>query len=233
MYEAVHAAPDGESTVARMALTAADSGFDGVIVRNHVDARTEYDTAEIRDAYGVDVVEGIEIRAEGPEQASGYLGAHRENHVVLAVHGGTEALNRFAVTQDRVDVLAHPTRDGGTVDQGMVREAATHGVRLEFDLSPVLRSDGGTRVRALRRLRTMYDLVDHHDAPYVVTADPETHLQMRAPRELAALGDVIGPGSEFVREGLAEWGRLAARNRERRSDEFIEPGVRKGRYDER
>ena len=233
MYEAVHAAPDGESTVARMALTAAESGFDGVVVRNHADARADYDASVIKSAYDVDVVEGIEIRAESPEHASGYLGTHRENHVVLAVHGGAKALNRFAASQDRVDVLSHPTRDGGTVDQGMVREAATHGVRLEFDLSSVLRADGGTRVQALRRLRTMYDLVDHYDAPYVVTADPESHLQVRAPRELAALGELIGLGAEFVRDGLREWGRLTERNRERRSDAFIEPGVRRGRYDER
>ena len=233
MYEAVHAAPDGESTVARMALTAAECGFDGIVVRNHVDARADYDASGIEEAYGVDIVEGIEIRAESPEQASGYLGANREDHVVLAVHGGTKALNRFAVSQDRVDVLSHPTRNGGTVDQVIAREAATHGVHLEFDLSPVLRADGGTRVQALRRLRTMYDLVDHYDVPYVVSADPTSHLQVRAPRELAALGDVIGLGAEFVREGLREWGRLAERNRERLSDEFIEPGVRKGRYDER
>lgn len=233
MYEAVHAAPDGESTVARMALTAADCGFDGVVVRNHDDARADYEPTAIEANYGVDVVEGIEIRADDPERASGSLGAYREDHVVLAVHGGTEALNRFAVSQDRVDVLAHPIRDGGEVDQVMAREAAAHGVRLEFDLSGVLRADGGARVRTLRRLRTMYDLVDYYDVPYVITGDSTSHLQLRAPRELVAVGEVIGLGAEFVREGLREWARLAERNRERLSDEFIEPGVRKGRYDER
>ena len=38
MYEAVHARPDGEATVARLARTAADYGYEGVVVRNHGDA---------------------------------------------------------------------------------------------------------------------------------------------------------------------------------------------------
>lgn len=232
MYEAVHAAPDGESTVARLVVTAADQGYDGVVVRNHGDARAEYDPAAVADAAGVDVVPGVEIRADGPEQASGYLGNYRDDHVVLAVHGGPERMNRFAVAQDRVDVLAHPFREGA-FDQATAKDAAEHGVRIEFDLRPVLASGGGPRVQAIRRLRTARDLVEHFDVPYVVTGDPRSHLQLRAPRELAAVGETVDLGDEFVREGLREWSRLAERNRERLSDSFIEPGVRKGRYEDR
>jgi len=40
-YEAVHARPDGDSTVARLAMTASEYGFDGLVVRNHGDAPRE------------------------------------------------------------------------------------------------------------------------------------------------------------------------------------------------
>ena len=66
----------------------------------------------------------------------------------------------------------------------------------------------------------------------MVSASPENHLQLRAPRELLALGEVIGFDREAVAAGLAEWGRLAVRNRERLSESFIEPGVHRGRYEE-
>lgn len=231
MYEAVQAHPDGRSTVARVAATAADQGYEGVVVRNHGDHRADYDPAAVAEASGVDVVPGIEIRADGPEQASGYLGNYRADNVVLAVHGGTEAMNRFAVDQDRVDVLANPTRKGA-FDQATAKAAAEHGVRIEFDLAPVLGGDGGARVQALRRLRTARSLVGHFDVPYVVTAGARSHLQLRAPRELVAIGDAVGVGAEFVREGLREWERLVERNRERLSDRFIEPGVRRGRHEE-
>jgi len=59
----------------------------------------------------------------------------------------------------------------------------------------------------------------------VVSADPGSHLQLRAPRELAAVGEAIGFTAEQIETGLAEWGRIAARNRERLSDTFVEPGV--------
>jgi ribonuclease P/MRP protein subunit RPP1 len=231
MYEAVQAAPEGASTVARLAATAAEQGFDGVVVRNHGDERADYDAGAVAERTGVDVVRGIEIRADGPEQASGYLGNYREEYVVLVVHGGPDRLNRFAVAQDRVDVLAHPTSEGA-FDEATAKDAAEHGVRVEFDLGTVLRADGGARVQAITRLRTARDLVEHHDAPHVVTAGATSHLQLRAPRELVALGETVGLGGEFVREGLREWERLAERNRERLSEEFVEPGVRKGRPDE-
>jgi ribonuclease P/MRP protein subunit RPP1 len=232
MYEAVHAHPDGDATVSRYAHTAASYGYDGVVVRNHGDVRAEYDAEAIADATGVDVVPGLEIRADDPSQASGYVGNYRRQYPLLLVHGGTNALNRFAVEQERIDVLAHPMAGGGDVNHVLAKAAATNGVRIEFDLSQVCRRTGGDRVRALQDLRTLRELVEQYDAPYVVSVDPTSHLHLRAPRELAAVGEVVGFTGDAIREGLAEWGRLAARNRERQSDSFIEPGVRSGRYEE-
>jgi ribonuclease P/MRP protein subunit RPP1 len=225
-YEAVHAHPDGDATVARMALTASEYGYEGIVVRNHGDATADYDAAAIADAYGVDVVDGVEVRADDPSRASGFLGTHRHERTVVAVHGGSPAINRFAVEQPAVDVLAHPTVGDGEINHVLARAAAENGVRIEFSLARVLRRDGGARVEAVRDLRKLAALVDQYDAPYVVSADPHSHLQVRAARELAAVGDAVGLDGSVVRSGLAAWGRLAERNRDRRSDSFVEPGVR-------
>jgi len=227
MYEAVHARPDGGSTVARLALTASEQGYEGVVVRNHGSARAAYDRERIADAYGVDIVDGVEVRAADASRASGFVGNHRPKRTVVCVHGGD--LNRFAVDNERVDVLAHPMRDGD-VNHVLARAAAANGVRLEFDLSRVLGTSGGRRVRAVGDLRKLHELVEQYDPPYVVSADATSHLELRAPRELAAVGEVLGVDAEWIREGLREWGRLAERNRERDSEEFIEPGVRRGRH---
>ncbi|MFB6172471.1 MAG: RNase P subunit p30 family protein [Haloarculaceae archaeon] len=229
LYEAVHARPDGESTVARMALTAAEQGYDGLVIRNHGDAMTDYDADRITEAYGVDVVDGVEIRAGDRSRASGFLGTHRDRRTVVCLHGG--GLNRFGVEQDRLDVLAHPMRDGD-VNHVLAKAAAENGVRLEFNFAGVLRSDGGPRVQAVEGLRKLRDLVRKYDVPYVVSGDAASHLQLRAPRELVAVGEVVGFEAEEVRAGLREWGRVASRNRERQSDAFVEPGVRRGRLDE-
>jgi len=232
MYEAVHAHPDGQSTVARLAKTAADYGFEGVVVRNHADARAEYDPERIRDEYGIDVVEGVEIRTDDRQSASGAVGNYRTTETIVAVHGGTNAMNRFAVEQAKVDVLAHPMAGDGDINHVLVKAAVENGVRLEFDLSGVLRQSGGRRVRTLQSLRKLREIVDHYDAPYVVSAEPTSHLEVRAPRELKALGEEIGFTREFIEDGLAEWGRLTERNRHIHSESFIEPGVERGRYEE-
>jgi len=228
-YEAVYAHPGGEATVPRQVKTAAEYGFEGVVVRTR---EAEYDHGTLADRHGIDVVRGIEIDAADPQGASGAVGNHRNDCTVLLVRGGTDALNRFAVEQERVDVLARPFDGEGDVNHVLVKAAIEQDVRIEFDLGAVLRDDGGTRVRRLGKLRKLRELVDYFDAPYVVSATPASHLRLRAPRELVAVGEQIGFGTEAVRDGLAEWGRLAARNRERTADSFISPGVRRGRYEE-
>jgi ribonuclease P/MRP protein subunit RPP1 len=230
MYEGVHAHPDGDATVARLALTAGEYGYEGIVVRNHGDAQAQYDPERVAAASGVDVVDAIEIRTDDRSQASGLIGNYRSKRTLLCFHGGT--LNRFAVEQERLDVLCHPMRKEGDFNHVLARTAAENGVRVEFNLGAVLRRDGGPRVKAIRGLRKLRELVEQYDTPYVVSADPFSHLQLRAPRELVALGEVVGFSAEQVEEGLCEWGRLAARNRELVSESFIEPGVRRGRYEE-
>jgi len=229
LYEAVHARPDGESTVARLALTAAEYGYDGLVIRNHGDAMADFDPERIGDAYDIDVVAGVEVRADDASRASGFVGSHREDRPVVCLHGGD--LNRFGVEQDRLDVLAHPMRRGD-VNHVLAKAAAGHGVRLEFDFTDVLRADGGQRVRAVRRLRKLRELVQKYDVPYVVSADARSHLQLRAPRELIAVGRVVGFDPNEVREGLREWGRIAEHNRDRLSEQFVEPGVWAGPAEE-
>jgi len=225
-YEAVHAGPDGDATVARLALTAREYGYDGLVVRNHGDALTDYDADRISEEYGIDVVDGVEIRAADPARASGFVGNHRDHRTIVAVHGGSVEMNRFAVEQPAVDVLAHPMVDDGDFNHVLAKAAAKNNVHVELSLARVLRSGGGERVQALRDLRKLRELLGDADAPFVVSADPGNHLQFRAPRELRALGEVLGFGPDVIETGLAAWGELAERNRERASDAFVEPGVR-------
>ncbi|MFB6202602.1 MAG: RNase P subunit p30 family protein [Halorhabdus sp.] len=232
MYEAVHAHPDGDSTVARLAVTAVEYGFDGLVVRNHGDAPAEYDREAIAETYGIDVVDGVEIRAADPSRASGFVGNHRDRRTIVAVHGGSTEMNRFAVEQPAVDVLAHPLAGDGDVDHVTVKTAAENGVHLEWSLRDALRADGGERVATLRKLRKLADLIDEYDAPYVVSGDPRSHLAIRAPRELLAVGEAIGYTGAWIETGLEAWRTITVRNRKRAGEDFIEPGVTRGSVDE-
>ena len=229
MYETAHARPDGESTVARLALTAAEQGYDGLVVRNHGDSAADYDADALAARYDIDVVDAVEVRATDRSRLAGLITSVRDRRTLVCVHGGP--LNRLACEEPRVDVLAHPM-DDGDVNHVLARAAAENGVRIEFNLGGVLRTVGGRRVKTLRGLRKLRELVAAYDTPYVVSADATSHLHLRAPRELFAVGERVGFSRDQVERGLREWGRLAERNRERSSDSFIEPGVRRGRYEE-
>ncbi|XVH30870.1 RNase P subunit p30 family protein [Haloferacaceae archaeon DSL9] len=229
MYEAVYAHPDGDSTVSRQARTAARYGYDGLVVRSR---KADYDAARIADRYGVDVANGIEVVADNRSQASGSIGNFRRQCTVLLVRGGTNELNRFAVEQERVDVLAKPMRRDGDFNHVLARAARDNGVHVEFDFGPALRATGGQRVQALQRLRKLREIVEHYETPYVVSAAADSHLKLRGPRELLALGEVVGFNREQIRAGLEAWEALVDRNRARRSESFIAPGVHSGRYEE-
>ncbi len=226
MYEGVHAHPDGEATVARHALTAGEYGYDGIVVRNHGDRQTDYDPATVAAETGVDVVDGIELRSDDRAQLSGLVSQYRDDRTILAVHGGDDDINRFACEEPMVDVLAHPMADEGDVNHVLAKAAKQNHVHVEFDFSPVFTTDGGTRVQALRDLRKLRDIVSYYDTPYVVSLNPDSHLALRAPREVVAVASEAGFSPEWTREGLRAWCRLAERNRERLSESFIEPGVR-------
>lgn len=240
MYEAVHAHPDGDATAARFARTAADYGFEGVVIRTRggdagrrgLGDQPAPSFARIREDADIDVVDGVEIVADDPSTASGAIGNYRPDHTVVLVRGGSDAMNRFAVEQDRVDVLTRPFAGDGGFNHVLAKAARDNGVRVEFDLGDVLRQQGGQRVRTLQKLRKLREIVDHYDAPFVVSANPTSQLQLRAPRELRAVGETIGFDAETIEAGLREWGAIAERNRQRQSDAFVAPGVRRGRHDE-
>lgn len=222
MYEAVTAHPAGDATLSRFAETAARYGYDGLVRRQGSSGASADVVAE---ATEVDIVDAVEIDTDDPTVLAGTLASERSERTLVIVRGGDERINRQAVEDPRVDVLAAPMQRGGDVNHVLAAAASRNGVRLEFNLAPVLRRDGGRRVRALSGLRKLREIVADADAPFVVSADPRSHLQLRAPRELTALGSVIGFDAETIEAGLREWGQLAARNRERRADRTVEPGV--------
>jgi len=81
-YESVTAYPDGSSTVSRYAKTAASYGYDGLVVRTR---EADYDPNAISEAYGVDIVSGIEVIAETPDSIAGSVGNFREACTLLLV----------------------------------------------------------------------------------------------------------------------------------------------------
>ncbi|MFW6385264.1 MAG: RNase P subunit p30 family protein [Halodesulfurarchaeum sp.] len=227
MYEGVLVESNGSTTASRFATTAARLGFDGVVIRNIHQMMGEFDREKIGRVYDIDVVSGIEIVSDDRTEASGYIGSYRPETTILILRGGNPEINRFAAEHEQIDVLADPMGRDGDLNHVIVAEATNNDVHVEVSLAPMLRHSGGQRVRALRSLRKLRELIEAYDAPYVVSAGATNHLQMRAPRELKAVGAEIGFEPEDIGDGLRAWKTIARRNRERLSPEYVQPGVRR------
>jgi len=202
VFEFVHAAPETRTTPARMALTAARAGYDALVLRNHTDA-DDHLSFDVPDDPAIPIHEGVEVRAENVEELhEDVRRAEREDAAVVVAHGGDESINRAAVDAG-VDLLAHPNRGRGrgrSFDHVLARDAAEAGVAVELSLAPVLRASGGERVEAIRGIHETLKFVRKYGTPFVITADPYTHLQLRAPRELRAVARLIGiEDDEFER----------------------------------
>ncbi len=229
MYATAHARPDGVSSVARFALTARESGFDGLIVRNHDDYKSTFDRAAIGAAYDIDVVNAIEIRSDDRSSVASAITKYRPERTIVGVHGGQ--FNRMACEDPRVDVLCHPMADGA-FNHVLAAAAAANEVAVEFNFGRVLRATGGERVHAISGLQKLRTLVEKYDVPFVVSADPSSHLELRSPRELNAVGETVGFSRSQIQAGFEQWGKIAERNRVRQSESFIEPGVYTDSYEE-
>lgn len=222
MYEAV--AGSEVSTPSRLALTVARSGYDGVIFRDGHGSET--DVEAIEELADLDVAVGHTVGRADSDSLRRTVADLRSAVTVLLVAGGSVDRNRTAVELPKVDVLLRPMRDDGDMNHVLARAAAQHDVAVELDLGPVLTTGGAPRVAHIRNLIKLRDLLVDAGAPHVVSAGADSHFGVGAPRELAALGEVIGLGEDFVREGLRNWERIVTRNRDRLGDDWIAPGIR-------
>jgi ribonuclease P/MRP protein subunit RPP1 len=230
MYEAVRPYPAGETTTARFAREAAAMGYDGLVVRRSPDADTGDDFPgsasgpSAGDVPSIDIVPALEIDTSDRDRLARLVREHRETTPLLIARTTSTAATRFVAERERIDAV-RPTPDA-VPDHATIGTAAAHGVRIAVDLGPVRRDDGGSRVRSLSALRTLVTDLRDREAPHVVTGSPDSHLALRAPRDLAALGTALDVPGDWLRDGLAEWGRIAARNLERAAPPAGEPGVR-------
>ncbi len=230
MFEAVHIFPVGKSTLSRMAATASNYGFDGIVTRKFVGDHSDITLKKISEAFEITVFSGMEIKSEKTSSLSGHINGNRFKTPVLCVHGGDPSVNLFASKQKSLDVLCHPMDSGGDLNQVIVKEAMRNNVCIEINFRDILRGSGKNRIRSLGKTRKQWDLISNYGAPFVVSADPTSHLEMRSPTDLISIGELIGMSAADVKQGLSKWGEIAAHNLEILRNERVSPGVTRGRY---
>lgn len=223
----------GAHSVDTYAARAERLGFAGIAVTDYVEDMG--DVAAIKEAVestdtSITVRAGAKIRADTPEELKELLPDVREEVSVLAVHGGDVAVNKVAVADTRVDLLAHPElrrKDSG-LDHKAVKAAAENKVAIGISLRQLLTTYGKVRAHILSHMRRNIRLAQEFGAPIVTTSSAQEADQLRAPRQLAAFPRILGTDLDKSFHTVSDTPhRILKRAEKAHSDEQVMPGVRK------
>jgi len=113
---------------------------------------------------------------------------NRDDADVLVFEGGDVQLNRKAAEDTRVDVLLHPEKgqkDSG-IDHVIAEEAAKNNVAIGFDLQQLMKNEK-QQTHKLTAWRKNLSLCEKYDTPFIITSGAQEKLDLRPPRELAAI----------------------------------------------
>jgi ribonuclease P/MRP protein subunit RPP1 len=188
----VHAVPEGENTAQELAALAQHFGYSGLALTNSSEKLPKIGDV-LSPIEGFEVFRGVELMEENPSKLQGMIRKFRSNTDILIVHGGSEAVNRAAVENPRVDILNHPSFEKSSgLNHVLAKAAAENGVALGLDLRSLFHSRGQRRIRLLSDLRVNLDLARKYDVHLILVSDAMSCFDLRAPREMLAMAEICG-----------------------------------------
>jgi len=192
--------PAGDSTIGRMALEAAELGFDSIVA-----------VGNVRDRFnGLEVLRGAVINATSQKEV---LKQVREPAVrqadVVFVNAGEIAFNRAIVSVKEVNVIRniHTTRKNA-FDHVAARTAAERGVAVNISIAPIIQLRGAKRQMALQRYADVLLLQRRYGFPLTISSDAHSILEQRSVREIRGLCALFGMTGSEVSEALSSVGRI-------------------------
>ncbi|HNX39904.1 MAG TPA: RNase P subunit p30 family protein [Methanothrix sp.] len=244
-YEIVRAFPESSASASRLALTARQLGYRGIIICNSDPGRI-FGLQAAQMIKGIEVIVGAEVgragmgasrsgsgadaSAAGPGRPSSHNGARaiksrvaslRPKYPFLAVQGSSDETVRAAAEDPNVDMLHHPCESRRPLNIATARAARDNCLAVGFDLSPMIHLRGSSRARWMQSLRHNLDLAGKFRLTIMITMGASSHLDLRSPRDILALAEAAGFDPAAAEEALTQPGRIVNLNRRK----WLGPGV--------
>ncbi|NMB86397.1 MAG: hypothetical protein GYA29_09200 [Methanothrix sp.] len=219
-YECMKAYPEGSASASRLALTAKRLGYEGIIICNAEPSKV-FRLKAADSIKGIKVILGAEVTAANPRALKGSISALRARYPFLMVYGGTEELVRSACEDPNVDMLLCPYDARRSMSIATARAAMKNQVAIGFDLSPLVLLRGSSRAHWLEAAGRNLQMARKFELSTIITTRARSHLDLKAPRDLLALAEVVGFEPEEAQAALMRPGRLIELNRRK----WLGPGV--------
>lgn len=192
--------PAGDSTLARMALEAAELGFDSIVTVG----------GEGSPSCEIEVLRGIVISAPSQKEIIRQVRKPAaRNADVIFVNAGDIPFNRAAVSIREVHVIRniHAARKNA-FDHVAARSAAERGTAVDISLLPIIQYRGIRRQRALQQYADLLTLKRRYDFPLTISSGARSILEQRSVREAQSLCALFGMTGTEVREAFSSVGRI-------------------------
>jgi RNase P/RNase MRP subunit p30 len=183
----------------------------------------------ICDEAKVDLATRIDIKPRTQNELTYQLRRLRRKFEVICVTCENKEVARQAAKDHRVDLLNFPSTDFKRrfFDRAEAELAHNSTAALEVDVKPLLALEGPARVRLLSSLRRETAIAREFHVPIVVSSGVSAEMQLRRPRELAALAFLFGLDETSASEAVSQNPvAIIKRNREKLNHRFVAPGIR-------
>lgn len=189
----VHSLPDCADSPSRLVLEAQDLGYSGICLtsfnKNNTLHKHDIPLPALKN---FEIYTGIEIRVESISKLTKEVNRLRRNADIIIIGGGNEDINRAAVENGNVDILAHPTAQGRPLNHVLAKAAADNGVSVDFNMDALIMQRGGSRIKVIAAMRQNLMLARKHGVSMVITSNARSHYDLRSPREMMALAMFFG-----------------------------------------
>lgn len=175
------------------------------------------------------VLSGIGIRPRNKNEFKRLVKKYRDTFDYIIVHGGSVGINRLAVKDERVDILAHASinyRDSG-INPALAKEAEKNGVAIEINLREIINAKRMERVNAIRRVKMNLKLKRKYNFDLIVASGAKSRYELRGPRQVYELLKLLGLDQEEIDDATYHVAtRILENNKDRKDKNIIMNGIR-------
>ncbi|RLI97092.1 MAG: hypothetical protein DRO99_03445 [Candidatus Aenigmatarchaeota archaeon] len=174
----------------------------------------------------MDVSLGLLLEPKDRNDLGKKISSERKGFEVIAVKSADPEICRVASENSKVDILAGwEAAERNPVNYITAKAAAESGVSIAFSLGSLIRAYDRSRAGIMSKLLDTAKLVRKYGSPLVLTSGAVSFWGLRSPSEIMAFGSMLGFNGVQAKKGLSP--ELLEKNRERLSDGWVMPGVKK------
>lgn len=187
----------GDNTLQEIVEFAQKLGYTGIAICDTFENKENID--KLKEAISkletnTEVYAGAYIQAKNVPELKEMITKARENAMVVVVAGGNYNINRAACEDPRVDILAHPElgRIDSGLDQVCLACATRNNMAIQINFREILYSFRKPRSYILNHITKNINLTNQYRTPVIISSGAKSIWDMRAPRELVSMANVLG-----------------------------------------